>query len=339
MTTALMTSPSSAGDPVLLALQRSADLLDRAASALPTAAFQQQARLALLQAATTSRPATPVQRLMTKWGNIFDRRRLVGVGVGAALLGLVAVPAMAAPSPLGRTVRGAVGAAIGDVPALFAGGQSAAPAQSSDRERDERTTATATSSALPARSDADGQAQSRGATVSTIARSTLEPGEAHGDVVSTAAHSMRPSTANLAAQSSESGTGISAATATAGADGHGDAVSSAAHPAPAGENHGQQVSSAARRMPIGTATEAATSMHEAASHGDVVSTVARTTAPAGESHGQQVSDVARGSATSTAGALPSVNTASPLAGHGDKGNDGGAPLTNHPEGSGKTHGR
>ncbi|HEV7213936.1 MAG TPA: hypothetical protein VGP33_02335, partial [Chloroflexota bacterium] len=198
--------PLLAGDPVLTALQRSADLLDSDASAVPTAAFQQRARLAVLQAAGIPRPVASGQQLLAKLGSAFDRRRLVGVGVGAALLGMVAVPAMAAPSPLGRTVRGAVGAAIGGVPALFVGAPSAAPTPAIDTDRDERITATTTSSALSAATDADATAQGLGATISTIARSTIDQGEAHGAAVSSAAHSLRLFPGNLSTQSAKHGT-------------------------------------------------------------------------------------------------------------------------------------
>ena len=282
----------------------------------------------------------PLQRLAARWGSLFDRRRLVRVGVGAALLGVVAVPALAAPMPIARTVRGTVGAAIGGVPALFTGVLDVASPPAGDKDKDETATATAASSALPASSAVDSREQSRGVIVSSIARSTLEQGEDHGDAVSAAARTSGMSTANLAAHRSKDVTAISTATATLDADGHGDAVSSEAHtPPPAGENHGQQVSSVARRMVAVTAASSVTSMHDADSHGDTVSTVARTSASAEENHGQQVSAVAHGSATSTNAAFSRLNTASPLDEHRDKGNNGGAPPANRPEESGKKHGR
>ena len=334
MTTAPITSPPSESGPVLLALQRSAGLLDGDASAVPTPAFQQQARLALLQAVAASSPATPLQQLVARWGSLFDRRRLVSVGLGAALLGLVAVPAMAAPLPIARTVRSAVGAAIGGVPALFTGAPDLASPPARDKDTGETSTETTASSALTASSDADSREQGRDVTVSSVARSTLEQGAAHGAAVSAAAHAAGATTGATAAHSSHD------ATATADADGHGDAVSNAAHTPPtAGENHGQQVSSVARRIVTVTATSSATRLHEGENHGDVVSSVAQSSVPAGEDKGQQVSKVARGSATTTAGMLSGANAAPPVGGRPDTGNGGGAPPDGGAGPGGKSHGR
>jgi len=156
-----------------------------------------------------------------QWGSMFDRRRLVGLGLGAALFGLVAVPAFAAPSSVVGRMTGAVGAAIADVPALFAGAPPTASPHASDTDRDTisstLTTTSTVSASSPATRDAALPPQGLGVIVSTIARSTAEQGEAHGDAVSSAAHSVRTSTSSVAS------------TASTDADGHGDAVSAVAH--------------------------------------------------------------------------------------------------------------
>lgn len=340
MTKAPIVSPPPENDQVLLALQRSAALLDSDASAVPAPSFQQQARLALLQAVAASSPATPLQRLADRWGSLFAGRRLVSVGLGAALLGLVAVPAMAAPLPIAQNVRSAVGAAIGDVPALFTGAQDLASPPLHDKDTKETSTATVSSSALTASSPAARLMPGRGVTVSSVARSTLEHGEAHGAAVSAAAHAAGATTALMAAQSSHDATERSTATATADADSHGDAVSSIAHTPPAvGEHHGQQVKSVARGTGTVPATASATSLHENENQGDVVSSVARSTIPAGEDKRPHVSKLARGAATTTAGLLPGSNAASPGDGRPDTGNRGGAPADGHAGPGGKSHGR
>ncbi|HEY8741559.1 MAG TPA: hypothetical protein VIU62_00555 [Chloroflexota bacterium] len=330
-------SPLLGSDPVVAALQHSAALLDCDAAALPTAAFQQRARLEILQAVAAPGSATPMHRLQeaaAQWGSMFDRRRLVGLGLGAALFGLVAVPAFAAPSSVVGRMTGAVGAAIADVPALFAGAPPTASPHASDTDRDTisstLTTTSTVSASSPATRDAALPPQGLGVIVSTIARSTAEQGEAHGDAVSSAAHSVRTSTSSVAS------------TASTDADGHGDAVSAVAHTSPtAGENHGQQVSAVARRITTtSSSTTSTASTPEAASHGLTVATAAHMPDPAGENHGQQVSSVARGiTSTAAASSTSTTSAALPPASQPGNGNGAGASASNDQGGNGKSHGR
>lgn len=359
--------PGSDSDPVLAALQRSAALLENDAAALPTAAFHQRARRELLQAAAAPAPATPMQRLrgaVTQWDSMFGRRRLVGLGLGAALFGLVAVPAFAAPSAAVGRLTGAIGAAITDVPALFAGAPPAASPRASAADTDtsaSTVTTTATrSTSSPAALDAALPAQGLGVIVSTIARSTGEQGEAHGDAVSAAAHSLRAAassvTSTATAEADGQGDALSAgarnarestssatSTSAAHANRHGDAVSAVAHtPPPAGENHGQQVSAVARRM-ITTATfsstTSTTSAPQAAHHGATVATAAHMPAPAGDNRGQQVSRVAGGGASTAAASAATTSAALPPVSLGAKGTGAGASASSGQGANGQSHGR
>jgi hypothetical protein len=325
-------------DDVLAALRRSADRLDADGRSLPDASFQQRARKELVQALASSRLVGSPRRpagFAAGWGGMVHRR-LTGIGIGVALFGLVAVPALAAPSSVTGALTGAVGAVIREVPPLLVGVPRTAdqPDASDKAPASDRATATASEPGHPSVSTVDGSIRNRHTTNSAAANTTAEQEEVPANAVRAVVDTALSSASAMTSVGSLD------------RDGHGDAVSSVAHQAPpAGETHGQQVSSVARSHTTSStvSTDGATSTSHAGmdQHGAAVSAVAHLPAPAGETHGQQVSSVARGLATTVASSEVSTALTTRTASSGDRGNGhgGGQPPKEGAGDNGKAHGR
>jgi hypothetical protein len=330
-------------DDILTELQSSAARLDADDRSMPGTAFQQRARNELMQALASPRladaPRSSTRLAAVRSGMM--HRRLAGVGIGVALFGLVAVPALAAPSSVAGAVTGAVGAVIHDVPPLLVG----APWPAGQPDASDKAPAAASHPGHPAFSTVDESTRNRRTTISATASSTAEQEDGPVNAVSAAADIALSSTSTTTAVGSSD------------RDDHGAAVSSVAHQAPpAGETHGQQVSSVARSHTTSavsangtTSTSTTVSTNVATStshagmdqHGAAVSAVAHLPAPAGENHGQQVSSVARGLATSVTSSEVSTALTTVTTNTGARGNGhgGGQPPKEGAGGNGKTHGR
>jgi hypothetical protein len=319
-------------DDVLAALRRSADRLDADGRSLPDASFQQRTRKELVQALASSRLVGSPRRpagFAAGWGGMVHRR-LTGIGIGVALFGLVAVPALAAPSSVTGALVGAVGAVIREVPPLLVG----VPRTADQPDASDKAPAAASDPGHPSVSTVDGSIRNRHTTNSAAANTTAEQEEMPANAVS--------AVVDTALSSASAMTSVGSLYR----DGHGDAVSSVAHQAPpAGETHGQQVSSVARSHTTSStvSTDVATSTSHAGmdQHGAAVSAVAHLPAPAGETHGQQVSSVARGLATTVASSEVSTALTTRTTSSGDRGNGhgGGQPPKEGAGDNGKAHGR